>query len=298
MIINDNIFVSIASYKDPELKFTVDTLYENAKNPEKVFTGICQQDHPDNFLTFENPNIKTINFNYIESRGVCWARKKVQKMYNGEGYFLQIDSHIAMEKNWDELLIDQMEQAGKVTKNKVLFAQFPSGYEIKNGERVFHTKCHSRTVLRNDDVFRFHNGQGGDSNFSEPVSNPYLNAGLMFGHGSFITDCPYDAEIYIHGEELLNTVKAFTHGYDLFNPSVHMGWHLYKSWSDENKSNWNVHYNEEDDKLREVRHWERNKRSDIKLIKILSGELPKELGTKRSIKDFEQYINRPILKSK
>ena len=298
MITNTNIFVSIASYKDTELKFTVDTLYENAKHPDKVFTSICQQDHPDNLISFTNQNINLINFNYVESQGVCWARKKVQQMYNNESYFLQLDSHIAMDKDWDALLIDQMEQASEVTKNKLIFAQFPSGYEIKNGERSFHTKCHSRTVLRNDDVFKFHNGSGGDSNFSEPINTPYLNAGLMFGHGSFMIDCPYDDDIYIQGEELLNTVKAFTHGYDLFNPSVHMGWHLYKSWSDEDKTKWNVHFNEEDDKQRTVRHWERSKSSDAKLTKILLGELPQELGNKRTIKDFEEYIKRPILKTK
>lgn len=298
MITNNNIFVSIASYKDPELKFTVDTLYENARHPDKVFTSICQQDHPDNFISFENKNITTINFNYVESQGVCWARKKVQQMYNNESYFLQLDSHIAMEKDWDELLLDQINQVSKITTNKVVFAQFPSGYQIQDGNRVFHQKVHARTILRNDDIFKFHNGNGGDSNFTEPVHTPYLNAGLMFGHGSFMIDCPYDDDLYIHGEELLNTVKAFTHGYDLFNPSVHMGWHLYKSWNDDDKTKWNVHFKEEDDKQRTVRHWERSKASDAKLTRILSGELPEELGNKRSIKDFEEYIKRPILKTK
>jgi aryl-alcohol dehydrogenase-like predicted oxidoreductase/nucleoside-diphosphate-sugar epimerase len=291
---NNTIFVSIASYKDSELRFTVDTLLERAKYPENVRVVICQQEEPDKFIEFSQPNVICINFNYIDSQGVCWARKKIQELYNNEDYFLQLDSHIAMAENWDELLIDQVNQ---VNTDKAVFSVYPSGYKInENGQRFFNGPGHGRTVLRSDDVFKFHNAVSGDSNFDKPIPSPYLNAGLMFGHGSFMKDCLFDDDIYIEGEELLNTVKAFTHGYDLFNPSVHLGWHLYKIWKDEDRSKWSLHYKEEDDKLRPVRHWERNKKSYDKLIKIFNGELPEELGTKRSIKDFEEYIKRPLLK--
>lgn len=294
---NNKIFVSIASYKDPELKFTVDTLLETAKYPDNVRVVICQQDDPDNFITFPQPNVTCINFNYIDSQGVCWARKQVQDLYNDEDYFLQLDSHIAMDENWDELLKDQINQVREITNNKVVFAQYPSSYRVEeNGTRRFNDKVHSRTLLRRDDIFKFHSGEGGNSNFKKPIPSPYLNAGLMFGDGSFMKDCRYDDDIYIEGEELLNTLKAFTHGYDLFNPSVHMGWHLYKFWHGEDKAKWEVHFKEEDDKHRTVRHWQRNKASHEKLIKIFSGELPNELGKKRTIKDFEKYIKRPLLK--
>lgn len=291
---NKTIFVSIASYKDSELRFTVDTLFERAKYPENVRVVICQQEEPDKFIEFPQPNVTCLNFNYVDSQGVCWARKRIQELYNNEDYFLQLDSHIAMAENWDELLIDQVSQ---VNTDKAVFSVYPSGYKIDdNGIRSYNGPGHGRSVLRTDNVFKFHNAVSGDSNFDKPVPSPYLNAGLMFGHGSFMKDCLFDDDIYIEGEELLNTVKAFTHGYDLFNPSVHMGWHLYKIWQAEDRSKWSLHYKEEDDSQRPVRHWERNKKSYDKLIKIFNGELPEELGTKRSIKDFEAYIKRPLLK--
>lgn len=288
------IFVSIASYKDSELKFTVDTLFEKAKYPENIRVVICQQDDPSKFIEFSNPNVTCVNFNYVDSQGVCWARKQVQQLYNNEDYFLQLDSHIAMTDYWDELLIDQVNQTNS---SKAVFSVYPSAYRIDdNGNRFYNGPGHGRTILRNDNVFKFHNAVSGDSNFDKPIPSPYLNAGLMFGHGSFMKDCLYDDDIYIEGEELLNTVKAFTNGYDLFNPSVHMGWHLYKIWEGEDRSKWSLHYKDEDDRQRSVRHWERNKKSYDKLIKIFSGELPEELGNKRTIKDFEEYIKRPLLK--
>ena len=291
---NKTIFVSIASYKDSELRFTVDTLFEKAKHPENVRVVICQQEEPDKFIEFSQPNVTCINFNYIDSNGVCWARKQVQQLYNNEDYFLQLDSHIAMAENWDELLIDQVLQTNT---DKAVFSVYPSAYRVdEQGNRFFNGPGHGRTVLRSDSIFKFHNAVSGNSNFDKPIPSPYLNAGLMFGHGSFMKDCLYDDEIYIEGEELLNTVKAFTHGYNLFNPSVHMGWHLYKNWEVEDRSKWSLHYKEEDDKQRPVRHWERNKKSYDKLTSIFNGELPEELGTKRTIKDFEEYIKRPLLK--
>ena len=36
----DTIFVQIASYRDPELQWTLKDLFEKAKRPENIFVGI------------------------------------------------------------------------------------------------------------------------------------------------------------------------------------------------------------------------------------------------------------------
>lgn len=291
------IFVSIASYKDPELLFTIDTLLAKAKNPCDLRIVVCQQDFPENFKTYDNLSVEFLNYNFIDSQGVCWARKQISDKYTGEEYFLQIDSHIAMAENWDDLMINQILMAREKGSKKIVFSTYPTPYTIENGERQFHTPYIPRTVLREDNVFYFHTGTGGGgNNFYEPIPSPYLNAGCMFGDGSFYIDCAYDSDIYFEGEELLNSLKAFTHGYDLYNPSVHLCWHLYKLWDDTNRESWELHHNERDDKLREVRHWDRNRAAREKLLQIFSGALPNELGNQRSIANYEEYIKRPILK--
>jgi len=293
-----NFFVSIASYKDPELAFTVNNVLENAQYPDDIRIVVCQQDSPENFISFPYSNVDLLNFHFIESEGVCWARHQISKHYNNEPYFLQLDSHIALVKNWDELILDQINLVRSQGSLKPIFAAFPRLYKIENDQRIFLEPYNPRTRLRTDNKFKFHTGEGTDNNFSEPIPSPYLNAGFMFGDGQFYHDCAYDPEIYFEGEELLNTVKAFTHGYDIFNPGIHLAWHLYKSWDipDSEKLKWPVHHREADDKQRSVRHWERNKRAEEKLLKIFSGQMPEVLGTKRTLKEFEEYIGRPLLK--
>lgn len=292
---NEKIFVNIASYKDPELQHTVDTLIQRAKKPENLRIVICQQHEIDKFVYFQYPNVENMTHNYIDSQGVCWARRLVQDRYNDEEYFLQIDSHITMTEDWDEHLKNQIAIVRQRTANKVLFGAYPSHYRNENGNRIYHDRVAARTLLRTDDKFRHLSGSGGPQDFSEPISSPYINAGMMFGDGSFNRDCLYDPEIYFEGEELLNTLKAFTHGYDLFNPSVHMAWHLYKLWTDDPKT-WIVHHQEHDDKHRPIRHWVRAQHAHEKLIKIFTGQMPEVLGTVRTIAEYEKYINHPILK--
>lgn len=293
-----NFFVSIASYKDPELAFTINNVLENARRPDDIRIVVCQQDSPENFISLPYSNVEFLNFHFVESEGVCWARYQICQKYSDEPYFLQLDSHMALTKNWDDLILDQISLVKSKGSSKVVFAAYPTSYKIENGIRIFHPPDNPRTILRTDDIFTFHNGTQGYNNFAEPIPSPFLNGGFIFGDGSFLKDCIYDPDIYVNGEELLSTVKAFTHGYDLFNPGVHMSWHLYKPWDipQSEKQKWPVHHREEDDKLRKVRHWERNKRAEEKLIKIFSGQMPEVLGTKRTLKDYEEYIGRPLLK--
>ncbi len=77
------IFVSIASYRDPECQWTVKELFAKAKQPERIFVGICWQfiasEDQDYFAIETRPEqVRRIDFDALESKGVCWA--KVQAM--------------------------------------------------------------------------------------------------------------------------------------------------------------------------------------------------------------------------
>lgn len=297
---NYKIFVSIASYKDPELQFTVNNLFEKAQFPDRVFVGICQQDHPSKWINFDNSNIKTANFSVAESRGVCWARWQAHQFYNGENYFIQLDSHIDLTECWDTIVIEQIHMAESFGSKKCLMSVYPPAYEIEaDGTRTRKPGNAISTGVQT--ACEWPIGHGSHIiHSSYPVSSPFINAGLMFGHGSFYIDCPYDPEIYFIGEEILNTLRAYTHGYDLYSPSAHIGWHLYKKWdaSPEEKKNWALHWNEEDDRDREIKWLTLCDNSRAKVKKILSGQLPECLGRERTIADYERYIRRPILDPK
>ena len=108
----NNIFVSIASYRDDVCISTINSLYENAKYPDKVFVGICQQNYEDidmdclnnDKLTFDKKlknNIRIIRIPYYDAKGPVYARYLCSSLIdkNKEKYYLQIDSHSIFIKN-------------------------------------------------------------------------------------------------------------------------------------------------------------------------------------------------------
>src|SRR5574343_620491 len=111
------IFVSIASYRDPDLGNTVRSLLERASDPGRIFIGICLQRAPDDDRDCGVPaettaafpgQIRILEVHAAESRGACWARAKVQTLYAGEDYYFQIDSHMRFVDAWDECLLQML----------------------------------------------------------------------------------------------------------------------------------------------------------------------------------------------
>ena len=50
--------------------------------------------------------MRVVETDYKQSRGACWARHEAQKLYNGEDYVLQLDSHMRFVQGWDLICID------------------------------------------------------------------------------------------------------------------------------------------------------------------------------------------------
>ena len=104
----EEIFVSIASYRDPQLTATIADLLEMADRPDQLRIGVCMQDTEGNLLAFPfegHPRVKALKIPYEESDGVCYARSLIQRhLFNGEKYFMQIDSHCRVAPGWDSEL--------------------------------------------------------------------------------------------------------------------------------------------------------------------------------------------------
>jgi hypothetical protein len=76
-----------------------------------------------------------------------------------------------------------------------------------------------------------------------PLRARFLSAHFLFAPGSFVEDVPYDPDLYFLGEEITLSIRAHTHGYDLFHPCDVIVWHEYtrqsrpKHWDDHVKRN-------------------------------------------------------------
>jgi hypothetical protein len=79
----------------------------------------------------------------------------------------------------------------------------------------------------------------GWKDLKEPITARFYSAHFCFTLGQFSTEVQHDPEFYFHGEEISITVRAYTHGYDLFHPHKVVIWHEYtrkgrvKQWDDD-----------------------------------------------------------------
>jgi hypothetical protein len=89
---SDSIFVSIASYRDPECTKTIEDLFLKAKYPDRIFVGVCQQNDPKDkdclnsqiIDTFKE-NIRILRLSHYDAKGPLYARALIeQNLFNDE----------------------------------------------------------------------------------------------------------------------------------------------------------------------------------------------------------------------
>jgi hypothetical protein len=286
------IFVQIAAYRDPQLIPTIENLLGNAKKPKNIVIGVARQFHPedgfDDLSKYEkDKRFRILNIPYTESKGVCWARHQVQQLYGGEEYTLQIDSHMRFEKNWDEEMIKMIKQLQKKGHKKPLLTGYVSSFDPDNDPdarvrepwRMAFDRFTPEGV-----VFFLPETIPGWQEMKEPVPARFYSAHYCFTLGQFSTEVQHDPEFYFHGEEISITVRAYTHGYDLFHPHKVLIWHEYtrkgrtKQWDDD--KDWYL----------------RNTACHVKNRQLLgvdgekyNGDYSEWFGTERTIRDYEKY---------
>lgn len=290
------IFVSIASYRDPQLLPTLRDLIANAKNPENLVFSIAWQYSPDD--TWDNldefrddPRFKIIGIPYWDSKGACWARSEIQKNYDGEEYYFQLDSHHRFTKNWDSECIKMIKQLQKVGHKKPLLTAYISSFNPENDpeERIQEPWWMTfDRFIPEGAVFFLPATIPGWQEMTQPVPSRFLSAHFIFTLGKWCQEVPYDPELYFHGEEISLAARSYTWGYDLFHPHKVIAWHEYtrkgrtKHWDD--STDWG----------------ERNKKAH-KRNRILFGMEPGctpcqrnqlgiyTFGKERSLQDYERY---------
>jgi glycosyltransferase involved in cell wall biosynthesis len=241
------IFIQIASYRDPQLTPTLESMIDNAKYPKNLRIGICRQYHPeDKFDILEKYNkdkrFRVVDVLYSESKGVCWARNQVQQLYKNEDYTLQIDSHMRFEKNWDVEFIEMIKQLQEKGFEKPLLTGYVSSFDPDNdpkGRTMVPWRMSFDRFIPEGAVFFLPETIPGWESMTEPVPSRFYSAHFAFTLGQFSTEVQHDPEFYFHGEEISIAVRAYTHGYDLFHPHKVLIWHEYtrkgrtKQWDDD-----------------------------------------------------------------
>lgn len=237
----NTIFVSIACYRDSDVVNTIHNLYSTALDPDRVFVGVyVQSDYDEDILLRYSldgllssgekfvKNILVVNQAHTTAVGVGMARYIIQKnLYAGEDYYLQIDSHSRFIYRWDAILIDQIKRR-KGQNNKVIISTYPHSFEeyeeYRRGTFIDSTVKIEPNGLSIDGVY-LQTSSIVKEKITEKV--PFLAGGFIFAEGLFVDEVRYDKDIYFEGEETSLAARAYTHGWDIYNPSRAIVFHDY-----------------------------------------------------------------------
>eukprot|EP00596_Hydrurales_sp_CCMP1899_P002197 CAMPEP_0119042790 /NCGR_PEP_ID=MMETSP1177-20130426/16162_1 /TAXON_ID=2985 /ORGANISM="Ochromonas sp, Strain CCMP1899" /LENGTH=494 /DNA_ID=CAMNT_0007009807 /DNA_START=112 /DNA_END=1593 /DNA_ORIENTATION=+ len=260
--LDGSIFVSLGTYRDPYCPMTLKSLYSQAKNPEKLFVGLLQQNcflekcrtgvlvggkvedmgpDVDCYKEFcKSPEgvrsgacntgqVRLFNINESESLGPYMARYLGAKFYRGEEYYLQIDSHSEFVKGWDAKLINMVKVAPAM---KPVISTYPPDSTHNWRDTIGFRMCDSEFAAAQIEwqIVRLGSSMTFDSVIAaEPHYAPFVAAGFFFVQGSFLREVPFDPFLpwIFMGEEISMSARLWTAGYDIFSPTTNVLNHYY-----------------------------------------------------------------------
>jgi len=225
---SETIFVSVASHRDKICPVTLFSLYQNATDPRRVFVGICQQNDVSDVdcirdglkeLPQYKPNVRILRLNHREAKDPTYARFLCSTLYDGEDYYLQIDSHCRFVRDWDTILIKMIKDLKAHGVPKPVLSHYTPNYNDYEEKSPVTTIC---TAWFTDQNLLSLHGAGWTSPEDLPRPNAYIAAGMFFCEGKFLKEIPFDPELdfVFIGEELLLSARFFTNGWDIFSPNM------------------------------------------------------------------------------
>lgn len=289
------IFVSIASYRDPELLKTIKDCLNKAKYPETLRFGIAWQhsdaDEWDTLDEYKNdPRFKILDIDYTQSEGVCWARNKIQEIWDNETYYLQLDSHHRFVENWDNILVKMIKSLQKKESQKPLITAYLPSYDPSDESRLedVWTLEFDRYLPQGPIFIKPHNYNNWKE-LKNPIPARFLSGHFIFTLGKWAQEVKYDPLLYFHGEETSLAARSYTHGYDLYHPHTPVIWHEYtragkvKQWDDDSK--WHLK-----DQLSFSRYRKLFDMDEVECSPCVRKSLINfDFGNERTIQEYEKY---------
>lgn len=285
------IFVSIASYRDPDCQNTVRDLFAKAAFPQRIVIGLCLQIVPDEDedcrVASDFPQqMRVIEVHASESRGACWARSRIQELWRGEDYFFQVDSHMRFVSGWDEKLIAML---AKCPGKKPVLSTYP--LEFTPPDRF----APDRLVTIRPKGFDADGVLTQNSTLSPleqapelPAPGCFISAGMLFTLGRVVDEVPYDPYLYFTGEEISLGVRLWTSGWDIYCPNQVIAYHNYskqeerpRHWVDQ--TDWTELSRRSHRRIRHILDIETSKDKDVILELERYG-----LGSVRTLAEYEK----------
>lgn len=291
---NRKIFISIASFCDPLLLFTVRSALENARYPQQLAFGIVDQNPSSNEseLPVGGWRMAYLHIDPLQSRGTCWARALAMTLYFEEDYFLQIDSHTCFDPDWDITLVEVVESIAARTGNeRIILSSRPFPFEIEADGSVRKDRFTANTLELVPNLKRIDASQpilrfdSYGTSVTDDLPGFQVSGNFLFSQSLVVTEIPYDPFLYFEGEEQNFSMRAYTHGWDIWHPNRIPLAHLYKTGNGPRPA---LHWDAEIDARRREKWHEFKDRADDRLIRLIGGgDLGVYgLGSRRRLEDY------------
>lgn len=262
---------------------TVEDCIVKARRPDALRFGICwQRDPSEPELPFiGDTRFRVLEYDWRECQGISWARSECMSLFDGEDFYLQVDSHHRFVEGWDDKLLHYMELSGSpkplLTAQGAIWNPARPDAWSRMPTRVAFARWSGHIPLFRLDWI--------------PAEERHLRltrARSICGHfcfsiGDFVGDVPCDPEVYFYGgNEVTVAVRAFTSGYDLFHPPEAILAHAYASEREDRTTHW-------DDVG--TASWSRSNRSYKQIGEFLTNPHTGAYGcgTVRTMADYEAY---------
>lgn len=297
-----SIFIGIPSYCDPVLGFTIAQAYEKAKYPDELFFGVVDQsplDTPSLIPAHIPPSqVASIRVAPAQSRGCCWARSLVGTLYKDQDWFLQLDSHMMFEPDWDDFLCKKAQACLRISGGPCVLSSYPENFRFVDGKPVPDAK--GLRLLANvvKAECRFGERDPVLSFAAKSLEGPaavegfHVAAGCLFAPGDFVQAIPYDPYLYFIGEEQSVSLRLYTHGWSIYHVRGMPIYHLYntKDSGVERTLHWDKEKGKAPAKTKKPDWISLDRRSKKRLTTLLWGDSTElgvyGLGRARSLQDY------------
>ena len=288
-----SIFVNIAGYHDYEIVKTIQNLIDESSKEHSINFGIHSVfEDEDNIGIPKASNIKCIASKAPNNLGPALGRYLAHTLYDNEDYYLVIDSHTRLSKDWDKTLIGDVNYYIELGFEKPLLTAYPAMYWYEDGiEKRFpglHFPQNIRfTSYENDSLKSIVLGGSRHAIHDNSIHQHSIAGGFCFGPGPFID---FNEDIAF-SEEFIVGAMLYTNGYDLLMPRSLIVYHYY-----------NVPEKGEFEEFnrRSVWHYPPNLeslsillgKSNETILNIIRQRVIEKhcLGNKRSLEDYGKYL--------
>lgn len=284
-----SIFVQIPAYHDLEISRTIRDCLKKSSGKHTINFGVHLTYFKNNDISIPDmPNIKYSTSLAPENIGVGMGRYLANEFYNGEDYYLQIDSHMRFGEFWDDVLVNNYLKYKSMGVNPVISA-YPGAYEYDGFDmNILNTKAHVAYTdfvpeLSFQDNYVPH--QRAVGNFSNNVFSRSVSAASVFGSGEIASIKP-NKKMFFWGEEILMALRLHTHGFDIMLPEAQFFYHLYY---DPLKGYKNLRRQVIEDFPEQCSVLEKDSQNELKRIITDKPVGDQELGQVRTLEDYQSF---------